>query len=57
MVSKVRHGAAVALRGVLQQQAGAAAVSAPVAAQPSGTAYHSLFSLPAVTSSDLMQHP
>ena len=36
MCTQVRHGAAVALRDVLQRQADAAAVSAPVVAEPSG---------------------
>ena len=34
---QVRHGAAVALREVLRKQAGAAAIRAPVIAEPSGT--------------------
>ena len=36
LLVQVRHGAAAALRGVLQQQPDAAAVNAPVVAHPSG---------------------
>ena len=41
MCTQVRHGAAVALRDVLQRQADAAAVSAPVVAEPSGMLFRS----------------
>ena len=43
----------MALRGVLQQQADAAAVSAPVAAQPSGTEHCFKPLLPGFMSRDL----